>query len=79
MLPEDLKPLSTDGPTHGTIQGNQVVFEPLPRLAPKGDTTYTVHAQGVRPGDQRVRVQVQSDDLKSPVTKEESTRVYADR
>jgi len=78
MLPEDLKPLSTDGPTHGTIQGNQVVFEPLPRLAPKGDTTYTVHAQGVRPGDQRVRVQVQSDDLRSPVTKEESTRVYAD-
>ena len=40
---------------------------------------YTVHVQGVRPGDQRVRVQVQSDDLKSPVTKEESTRVYADR
>ncbi len=79
MLPPDLKPLSTDGPTHGRIHGNQVVFEPLPRLVPKADTTYTVHARGVEPGDQRVQVQIQSDDLKRPVTKEESTRVYADQ
>ncbi len=79
MLPPDLKPLSTDGPTHGRIQGNQVVFEPLPRLVPKADTTYTVHARGVEPGDQRVQVQIQSDDLRRPVTKEESTTVYADQ
>ena len=79
MLPPDLKPLSTDGPTHGRIQGNQVVFEPLPRLVPKADTTYTVHARGIQPGDQRVKVQIQSDDLRRPVTKEESTRVYADQ
>ena len=79
LLPDDLKPLSTEGPTQGTIQGNQVVFQPLPRLAPKADTTFTVRAQGVHPGDQRVQIQIQSDDLKTPVTKEESTRVYADR
>ena len=79
LLPDDLKPLSTEGPTQGTIQGNQVVFQPLPRLAPKADTTFTVRAQGVHPGDQRVQIQIQSDDLKTPVTKEESTRVYSDR
>ena len=79
LLPDDLKPLSTEGPTQGSIQGNQVVFQPLPRLAPKADTTFTVRAQGVHPGDQRVQVQIQSDDLKTPVTKEESTKVYSDR
>jgi len=79
LLPNDLKPLSTEGPTQGTIQGNQVVFQPLGRLAPKADATFTVRAQGVQPGDQRVQIQIQSDDLKTPVTKEESTRVYSDR
>ena len=79
LFPDDLKPLSTEGPTQGTIQGNQVVFQPLPRLAPKADTMFTVRAQGVQPGDQRVQIQIQSDDLKTPVTKEESTRVYSDR
>lgn len=79
LLPPDLKPLSAEGPTHGAVRGNQVVFEALPRLAPKADTTFTVRAQGIHPGDQRVQIQIQSDDLKRPVTKEESTRVYTDR
>jgi len=79
LIPSDLKPLSTEGPTQGTIQGNQVVFQPLVRLAPKADATFTVRVQGVKPGDQRVQIQIQSDDLQTPVTKEESTRVYADR
>jgi len=77
-LPPELRPVAAEGPTRNALEGNRVLFEPLARLAPKADTTYRVRARAMRPGDLRVRVQVLTDDLQSPVVKEESTRVYSD-
>ncbi len=77
-LPPGMRPVAAEGPTTQSIAGNRVAFEPLARLAPKADTTYRIRVQGVQPGDQRIRVQLQTDELKTPVTKEESTRVYSD-
>jgi hypothetical protein len=37
-----------------------------------------VQVQGLRPGDQRARVQITTDEVQEPITKEQSTRVYAD-
>jgi len=37
-----------------------------------------VRVKAVRPGDLHTRFQLQTDNMQSPVTKEESTRVYAD-
>jgi hypothetical protein len=34
--------------------------------------------QCTSPGDMRVRVQLTSDEIRTPITKEESTRVFAD-
>lgn len=67
------------GPTQHQIGQGQVVFAPLARLAPKADTTFRVDVQGLQPGDQRFRVQVTTDEVQQPITKEESTRVYADQ
>jgi len=78
LIPPEMKPLGGEGSTRGVVQGQRIVFEPLGRLAPKADTTYRFRAQGLRPGDQRVRVQLLTDDLQLPVTKEESTHVYSD-
>jgi len=78
QLPAEMKGLSAEGPTRGVVEGNRVIFEPLARLAPKVDTTYRIRVQGVAPGDQRVRVQMKTDDMDAPVTKEESTRVFGD-
>jgi len=78
LLPEEMKPLSADGPTRFTIDGQRVVFQSLASLAPKADTTYTFKARALQPGDLRVRVQLMSDEIRTPITKEESTRVYAD-
>jgi len=78
LLPSELKPLSGDGPTRGAVDGQRVLFEPLPRLAPKADALYKIRVQGIGAGDQRIRVQLLSDEIRTPVTKEESTRVYAD-
>jgi len=79
MLPVELRAISAEGPTAHAIESGRVLFEALPRLAPKADTTYRVRVQGLRAGDLRTRVQVWTDEMRTPVTKEESTRVYADQ
>lgn len=79
ILPPELKPLAAEGPTQYDVSGQQVRFHPLARLAPKADTTYRVRVQGIAPGDLRTRVQLMSDDIRTPITKEESTRVYSDK
>jgi hypothetical protein len=50
----------------------------LARLAPKADITYKVVGQCLAPGDLRVMVQLKTDEMDRPITKEESTRVYKD-
>lgn len=79
LLPPQLRALAAEGPTQSKVEAGRVIFAPLQRLAPKADATYRIRVQGVEEGDQRIRVQVQSDEMTSPVTKEESTNVYADR
>ena len=69
---------SLTGPARHAMEPNRVLFEGLSRLAPKADTTYRVRVQGLQPGDLRIRVQLTTDEIRTPVTKEESTRVYSD-
>ena len=73
-----MKVIAAEGPTQYASGGNRVVFEPLQRLAPKADVTYRVRVQGIKPGDLRIRVQLQTDENRAPIMKEESTRVYTD-
>jgi uncharacterized repeat protein (TIGR01451 family) len=77
-LPSQVKPVAADGPTRHVVEGNSVVFDGLARLSPKADASYRVRVKALRPGDLRARFQLMTDDMQSPVTKEESTRVYAD-
>ncbi|HEX7378096.1 MAG TPA: hypothetical protein VF278_13335 [Pirellulales bacterium] len=77
-FPPQIKPRSAHGPTRDSVSGQEVRFAPLGRLPPKGETTYQIRAQGIAAGDLRVQVQLVTDEMQSPVTKEESTRVYAD-
>ncbi|MCA9248153.1 MAG: DUF11 domain-containing protein [Planctomycetales bacterium] len=78
LLPPDMQAVSADGPTREQLEAGRILFAPLEKLAPKADTSYTVRVKALRAGDQRVRVQVDTDETRSPVTKEESTRVYSD-
>ena len=79
LIPQGLEAIDADGPVRYVSDAGRVIFEPLPRLAPKADTSYRIRVRGTSPGDQRLRVQLTSDDTQTPVTKEESTRVYSDR
>jgi hypothetical protein len=71
--------LSGTGPSPGTVQGQRVVFSPLARLAPGEEAVFKIQARGTAIGDFVVRTQLQSSELRVPVTKEEITRIYSDR
>ena len=75
----DLEPLEAKGPTAHSIENLTVLFEPLAKLAPAEEALFRIRVRGRREGDQRVQVQLTSDDQPAPITKEEITRVYADR
>jgi uncharacterized repeat protein (TIGR01451 family) len=77
-LPPAMQVLSAKGETRHATQNGVVVFEPLSSLAPKDDTVFQIQVQGAQPGDQRITVEVVTDDVGDPIRKEESTRVFGD-
>jgi hypothetical protein len=53
-----------------------VSFPAVSVITPKQSITYTVTVKGASAGDARNKVALTCDELKSPVTEEESTTVY---
>lgn len=79
LLPPEIQGKAGEGPTKATGDATRVIFEPLAKLDPQEEVIFKVQVQGVAPGDHIVRVQLSSDEWPTPVTREESTRVYEDR
>lgn len=75
----DLEAVEARGPAPHRVDNLTVSFEPLAKLAPSEEALYRIRVRGRREGDQRVQVQLTSDEQPAPLTKEETTRVYADR
>ncbi len=59
-------------------EGRELVFEKMPRLAPRAEEIFRVQVKGVAPGDIRFRTRIRADGLKDPVQREESMRIYSD-
>ena len=78
LLPDEMKGISAEGPVRFRIEGQRVIFEPLKQLAPKADTSFSINVQALQAGDLRLQVQISTDEIREPITKEESTRVYGD-
>src|SRR5262249_15592293 len=77
VLPQGAMELvGAEGPTSHHDQGQQVSFEPLPKLAARADALYRVKVRGLRPGDWRFTARMICDQLERPVTEQESTQVY---
>jgi uncharacterized repeat protein (TIGR01451 family) len=76
-LPGEMQVLAVEAPTRYEAAG-AIQFQALPRLGPKAEAIYRLRVQGNAPGDQRLRVQLTSDEIRTPITKEESTRVLGD-
>jgi uncharacterized repeat protein (TIGR01451 family) len=73
-----LRAQPAQGESRYTIQGDRVVFAPLVQLAPKAEAKFRFGVQGLRAGDQRVTLQVVTDEVREPIVEVESTQVYAD-
>jgi uncharacterized repeat protein (TIGR01451 family) len=71
-------PRNGTGPSPFRVDGQTVVFDNLSVLVAQGQAVYRVAAVGQSPGDRRVRVSVTSDQVRTPATRENSTRVYRD-
>ncbi|MDR2641214.1 MAG: DUF11 domain-containing protein [Planctomycetaceae bacterium] len=68
--------VNADGPVRHQSKNGIVQFEPLAQLDAKGEQVYKIAARCEADGDHRITVQIISDDLEKPITKEESTRVF---
>jgi uncharacterized repeat protein (TIGR01451 family) len=75
-LPPEQAYVSGTGPTKAKVEGKLVKFIPLASLAPKATAVYKVTVKGVGEGDVRFRVQLESDQIKTPVMETESTHIY---
>lgn len=60
------------------VEGRQVIFEPLAKLAPRADVIFRVQVKGTLPGNARFRAVVRADGLAEPIQREEVTRIYND-
>ena len=78
LIPEGMQAINGEGPTRVAMQGQQVQFEPLARLAPQADALFKIHVRGVTPGDKRLRVELLSSEVSDPIHCQESTHVYSD-
>jgi uncharacterized repeat protein (TIGR01451 family) len=78
QLPQGIELLSSDADADTDGQG-LVAFAPRSELVAGSDIVYRVKARGVAAGTHLIKAVVLSDQSTVPVTKEESTMVYADR
>lgn len=75
-FPAGLVPVTGGGATSAVVSGQTVSFAPIATLEPKQILNWKVQARGAAIGDNRTRVQYTSDNVKVPVSKDESTQVY---
>lgn len=75
---EGTQAVSANGPTTVRLQAGQMVFDPIARLDVKGEAIYRVKVKGTVAGDQKFRVQVSCDQIRTPISKEENTRFTKD-
>jgi uncharacterized repeat protein (TIGR01451 family) len=78
VVPAGLTLLGAEGTVAHRIDGNQVKFEPLPKLAAKADVLFKVRVRAMKPGDWRFRVWMSCDHMPKPIYEDESTQVYSD-
>ena len=78
QLPAGLELLSVDGDA-GTDGNGLVAFQPKAQLGPGQEFKYRVRVRGTTAGTHIAKAVVVSDQNSVPVTKEDTTRVYADQ
>lgn len=74
-FPDGVTPVSATGPTASQVNGQVVTFAPMQTLNARQTVEYRVDARAKKRGDSRIKVEVMSDALATPLVGEESTVV----
>jgi uncharacterized repeat protein (TIGR01451 family) len=74
-LPEQLSLVSVRGGAKYTVAGQTVTFDTISSLPGKERAIYDLTVKAVKPGDSRVKVQIQSDEMSKPLLREEAVLV----
>jgi len=77
-VPAQMEFISAQGPVRFQQVGSEIVFEPLPKLAPRAEGIYRITVKAKTKGDARFKAQLTSTNLTEPVINQESTRIYED-
>ena len=77
-LEAQMQYVSSTGPTAGAVSadGKTVTFTPLPTLAPKAKSVWTVVVKAIGTGDIRFKASMTEDRLGRPVEETEATNFY---
>ncbi len=76
--PEGMQVMGAEAPIAYHTQGQQVIFDEIPVLAPQSVITLKVQAKGLRRGNVRFQAELSSESLNSPITAEQMTEIYGD-
>ncbi|MEQ9825713.1 MAG: hypothetical protein ABQ298_15105 [Puniceicoccaceae bacterium] len=76
FLTKEMEFVESSGASKGRLDGSEVVFDMLPALAPNAKASWTIRVKAVGTGDLRFRAEVVSDQIKRPVSQEESSSFY---
>ncbi len=77
-IPDKMELKSAQGPVRFRAEGKNIVFEPIERLAPRGEGVFRIVVKALEPGTVRFQVRMTSTNLPEPVIKMEATRIYSD-
>ena len=78
-FPRGLQPIAIDGSLKHQIAGQRTIFDPINSMSPGDEISCIIRGKGQSEGDHRIVVNMQTDGRQTPVSKEETTRVYSDR
>jgi hypothetical protein len=78
IVPDKMQFKGATGPARYVQNGSEIVFDAIPKLAPRADAIFRVTCKGVTPGVAIFKGRISSTLLQEPVTKEEATRIYSD-
>lgn len=78
LLEDTMEYVSSSGPTKATVDGNKIIFDPLPTLAKGVNVSWKVNVKAIGEGDARFRATMDTDELGRVVLETEATKFYQD-
>ena len=76
VLEDNVRYVSSTGPTTGSIDQNTLTFASLASLSPKAKASWRVVVAAVKPGDVRFKATLNTDQLTRSVEETEATHLY---